>query len=103
MKKIIFLTPSGAWPGFVLAGMDQISATPQSVKELLLTQVNSPEIGLVVLDERLSSSLPEGLLTHLDHQYPGKVTILPSPIAADTSFALEVIRQAIGYHIRIQG
>lgn len=103
MKRIIFLTPSTAWPGFQLAGMEQLLATSQSAAELLKAQTFDPAVGLVVLDERLRAHIPDELLTRLDHQHPGKVTILPAPEAGETNFALEIIRQAIGYHVRIKG
>jgi len=103
MKKIIFLTPGSAWPGFRLAGMEQLIITAQTAIEQLQRQVNDSKTGLVVLDERLCAYLPEELLPHLEHLHPGKITILPSPAEGETSIALEIIRQAIGYHVRIQG
>jgi len=103
MKRVVFLTPANALPGFSLAGMDQIPSTPQSVEEQLLAQVNDPETGLVVLDERLMEGLSDHIIGHLDHKYPGKVTLLPSPAIEETDYALDVIRQAIGYHVRIKG
>lgn len=103
MKRVVFLTPSSAWPGFGLAGMDQVPTTKQAVEEQLIAQVNDPETGLVVLDERLMEGLSEQLLGHLDHKHPGKITLLPSPVMEETGYALDVIRQAIGYHVRIKG
>lgn len=103
MKNIVFLTPGNSWPGFKLAGMDQLVLTTQNAEEHLLEQTRDPKVGLVVLDARLCAGISDERLAQLDHQYPGKVTILPPPEAGQTDFALDIIRQAIGYHVRIQG
>ena len=102
MKKIVFLTPEGAWPGFVLAGMEQLIATPESAESLLRERAEDVNTGLIIVDERLSKHLQADCLSQLDRHHPGKVTILPSPEGGESQFALEIIRQAIGYHIRFK-
>jgi vacuolar-type H+-ATPase subunit F/Vma7 len=102
MKRITFLTPDDAWPGFVLAGMEHLIATPESVELLLREQVEDRNTGLVILDERLSEHLKSDSLAQIDRHHPGKVTILPSPEGGESQFALEIIRQAIGYHVRFK-
>lgn len=103
MKRIVFVTPSSALPGFQLAGMEQLASSEQTIIQQLPALVHDASIGLIVLDERLSSHVPDEVLARFDRQQPGKVTILPAPYAGESSLALEIIRQAIGYHVRISG
>jgi len=103
MKRVVFITPADAWPGFELAGMEHIVADSAGVSTLLVDQLTDASTGLVALDERLHAHVPEELLTHLDREYPGRITILPSPLPAASNLALEIIRQAIGYHVRFRG
>lgn len=101
MKRVVFLTPNDAWPGFELAGMEQQIAESNTAVSQLLEQVSDPETGLIVIDERLLAYLDDDLLMRLDRQAPGKVTVLPAPEPGESTLALEIIRKAIGYHVRI--
>ena len=103
MKRVVFITPEGAWPGFQLAGMEQMVTTKAGAPQVLRQQADDPATGLVVLDDRLSSEVSEELLARLDRHHPGKITILPSPHPGERNFALDIIRQAIGYHVRFKG
>jgi len=103
MKRVVFLTPVDAWPGFELAGMEQIVTDGEGISALLMEKLTDLSTGVVVLDERLHAHVPEELLTRLDREHPGRITILPSPLPADSNLALQIIRQAIGYHVRFRG
>ena len=103
MKKVVLLTTQDASPGFRLAGLQHVVSQPQSAPETLLQYARDTAYGLVVIDERLARHLPEHTLSYLDKHYPGKVTVLPAPGAKESQFALDIIRQAIGYHVRLKG
>jgi len=103
MKRVVFITPAESFPGFELAGMEQVPADAGGVSALLMQQLADTTTGLVALDERLSAHVPDELLARLDREHPGRVTILPSPLPVSKNLAEELIRQAIGYHVRFKG
>jgi vacuolar-type H+-ATPase subunit F/Vma7 len=73
VKKIVFITPGDARPGFALAGFQQHTTTIAGVEETLLSV-------LVVLPA------PE-----------------QKGAESQEDYALRIIRKAIGYHVRLQG
>lgn len=103
MKRIVLITTSDASPGFSLAGIEQVVATQPSLPDLLVRNAHDEGVGLIVVDERLLSKETHDILKKLDRLKPGKITTLPSPKADEADMGLEIIRQAIGYHIRMQG
>jgi len=103
MKHVIFITSADASPGFQLAGLEQIPATKDTVTDLLRQNTRNNDIGLIVVDERLLDGTTREEFNRLDKLRPGKIATLPSPEFAETDLALEIIRQAIGYHIRMHG
>ena len=105
MKKVIFITGPAARLGFSLAGIDQYVAEPQELEEVLGKALADPENGLVVIDERLTSSIGEERMREIEAAWHGVMVVLPSPLAGVVEiedYAARLIRRAVGYHVRIR-
>ena len=105
MKKVIFITEPDARFGFSLAGIDQYVTEPQEFEEVLGKVVADPENGLIVIDERLTSSIDEDRMREIEGAWHGAIVVLPSPLAGPGvigDYAERLIRRAVGYHVRIR-
>ena len=105
MKKVVFITPPDADPGFRLAGIDQRIAEKHELEDRLLKTVSDPEYALIVIDERLIAGIDDLRLREIEHSWAGIMIILPSPFAAPAEledYAAKLIRRAIGYHVRLR-
>ena len=105
MKKVIFITEQAAQPGFALAGIDQYVAEPQELEEFLTRAIGDAEVGLVVIDERLTAGIDEERLREIESAWHGVIVVLPSPLAGIgkiEDYAARLIRRAVGYHVRIR-
>jgi len=63
-----------------------------------------PDIGLVILDERLLSGTVEEQIREAEPSWAGILLVLPSPEklpAEAEDYAARLIRRAIGYHVRL--
>jgi V/A-type H+-transporting ATPase subunit F len=104
MKKIAFITPPDAEYGFRLSGITQHVVEIPDVEETLKQTMAEPDIGLVILDERLLKGMSEERLRDIEQGWHGILLILPSPVkppAEVEDFAARLIRRAIGYHVRL--
>lgn len=105
MKKIAFITPSDAEHGFALAGVAQHAASPDGTEGKLQELMQDPDMGLVIIDERLMRAISEERLRELERGWRGVVLALPSPEKAAPEaedYATRLIRRAIGYHVRLR-
>ena len=104
MKSVIVVTPADARPGFALAGVTQLTPGPGRLQEELRPLLDDPEVGLVVVDERLAGGVLQASLRELERRSPGLVVLLPAPAAGaplDEDYVLRLIRRAIGYQVRL--
>jgi V/A-type H+-transporting ATPase subunit F len=104
MKKIVFITPHDAEHGFGLAGIRHQVADAEETLPVLKAVLAEPDIGLVILDERLFSGPVEEEVKGAEPSWPGILLVLPSPekLPAETEdYAARLIRRAIGYHVRL--
>ncbi len=105
MKKVAFITTSDAEFGFSLAGVIQRISRGEDALELLKELTSRPEIGLVVLDERLIEGITEEKLREIEQQWHGILLVLPAPerpaVPAE-DYIQRMIQRAIGYHVRLQ-
>lgn len=104
-RRLVFLTDGDASYGFELAGFDQITATVANAVELLDTVIANPAYGLLVVDERLFSDQLERRLHEIQDEWDGVIVTLPPPAMTRLSredYAMKLMRQAIGYHVRIE-
>jgi len=111
MKRIVFITPPDAEYGFNLAGVPQSAVGVVEAEDALRTAMADPEMGLIILDERLMASgqagqgVPAELLQELEHGWHGILLVLPAPIKPPDEvedYASRLIRRAIGYHVRLK-
>jgi V/A-type H+-transporting ATPase subunit F len=105
MKKITFITPADATYGFSLSGVSQLSAEASDAEGILNKLVAEPDMGLVIIDERLLGKMTEERLRELEQEWKGILLVLPSPIKPPPEvedYAARLIRRAIGYHVRLK-
>ncbi len=105
MKRILFLTPPGARYGFSLTGVLQRCAQPGKAGEILDGVLEDPEIGLVIVDERLLAEIGEDRWLGMEKRWGGILIVLPAPEKGAEEgvedYALRLVRRAIGYHVRL--
>lgn len=105
MRKIVVIAPTDARPGFALAGVRQLSASPEELPVLLQQLVRDPVNGAVIVDERLATGRAREYIRELDRRWTGLVIVLPAPArdvaVAGEDYILQLIRRAIGYQVRL--
>lgn len=104
MKKIVFLTPRDATYGFSLAGVLQQVVDAGSVEETISARMADPDIGIIIVDERLREGINEERLREQERRWSGVLLMLPAPEEKGKEvedYLLMLIRRAIGYHVRI--
>lgn len=93
--------------GFALAGLganeaaDEIAATTR-----LMALADDPEVGVILVEERLHDALPTELQRMLSRRPLPMIVPFPSPTwtapaAAAEEYIIELLRQAIGYRVRL--
>ena len=105
MKKIVFITPVDAVNGFKLAGVSQYVTSSEEAELKLQEAVSETDTGLVIIDERLIHNIAEDMLKKIEDRFSGTMLVLPSPKRAEADvedYAARLIRQAIGYHVRLK-
>lgn len=104
MKKVLVLTPPDARYGFNLTGVEQRVTAPGELSKTLLDASRDSGTGVIVVDERLIDDEARALLAALERTWPGVIVVLPRPestAAGEEDYALELIRRAIGYQVRL--
>jgi vacuolar-type H+-ATPase subunit F/Vma7 len=98
------LCTSALAPGFALAGLAVDTADASAAAEALRGLAAQPQVGVVLIEDRLYRALPTELLKRLDRNATPIVAPFPSPAWDERSVAeeyvLEILRQAIGYRVR---
>lgn len=105
MKKIAFITPPDVRYGFNLSGVPQHAVETDEAEEALERTMAEPDNGLVIIDERMITGMPEERLRELEQRWNGILLVLPSPEkppAEVEDYAARLIRRAIGYHVRLK-
>jgi len=105
MKRIIFLTPDDLPYGFAIAGLEQLMIAADEAHRTLLETTDDPDVGVVVIDERLLVGVEDEVIQKLHHQWPGQLLVLPTPAGAvpvEEDYLQRLIRRALGYHVRIR-
>ncbi|MEJ2182592.1 MAG: V-type ATP synthase subunit F [Nitrospirota bacterium] len=105
MKKIVFITPPGAKPGFALAGVRQMAVEEKDAGKALEEAVAEPDTGVVALEERLFRKIGERAVRELQARWEGLITVLPAPERAGIGaeeYLEELVRRAVGYHVRVE-
>ncbi len=104
MDKIVFITPHDAKFAFQLTGAEQHVTDDRDFMKTLKDTTNSPDTGLVIVDERLLSASNEEKVSEIERSWKGILIVLPSPERPEAEiedYATRLIRKAIGYHLRL--
>lgn len=104
MKSIVFITPRDAAYGPGLSGVSQYAVETGDAEQTILKVLAEQASGLVVIDERFLTAVPEDRLRELEQAWNGVLLVLPSPEkppAEVEDYAARLIRRAIGYHVRL--
>lgn len=106
MKKIVFITPPAARHGFSITGVIQYMSVPEEAEATLRRVLADPDSGVVAIDERLLAGIEEKRFREMERRWFGILIVLPAPeelgAEAGEDYAMRIIRQAIGYHVRLQ-
>jgi vacuolar-type H+-ATPase subunit F/Vma7 len=92
--------------GFRLAGLEPIEADgPDEAARWLAAMLDEPDLGLVLMEDDLHAALPDAIRRRLVGRalpmivpFPGPAWGAPPPAEA---FIAELLRQAIGYRVRL--
>ncbi len=104
MKKIVFVTAPDARYGFNLAGIGQRVPAAGETAALLEQLMTDSDVGIIVIDERLVDAAVQECLSRSERHWAGVAVVLPSPakeVPAADDYAMHLIRQAIGYQVRV--
>ncbi len=104
MRRIVVITAPDARHGFALAGVRQRVCEPEAAEALAAATLRDPEVGALLLDERLLPASAQRGLRERARRSAGLLILLPAPGAAATAeadYLLELIRRAIGYQVRL--
>ena len=105
MKRIVFITPRDAENGFKLTGTGQYITSAEEAEKKLIETTGETDTGLVIIDERLLKNIDEDILKEIENRWSGTLLVLPSPgrpVTEAEDYAARLIRQAIGYHVRLK-
>ena len=97
-----------AAPGFALAGLaPQPAATAAEGAQRLLELLDRPGVGVLLVEEPFYDALPEESRRLLGRRTLPMVVPFPAPAWAERAagpeaYILEILRQAIGYRVRLR-
>lgn len=108
MHRMIVLTDSETATGYRLAGVEVREATVEGAAEVLDELIESEEYGLVVVDEGLVANPVEASARIMRGRDLPVILPVPSLSAAfgegddATSYMKELVRNAIGFDIKLE-
>ncbi|HKJ05113.1 MAG TPA: V-type ATP synthase subunit F [Geopsychrobacteraceae bacterium] len=104
MTGVRFITTEDARHGFSLAGTIQQTCALDKAEETLCQAMADPDVGVMVIDERLVRAISEPRFAELEDKWNGVLVTLPAPerIADEEDHLHRLIRRALGYHVRLQ-
>lgn len=93
--------------GFELAGLQVHEASsPEQAAERLRALLSRPEVGVLLVDERLHRRLSQELRGELGRRALPMIVPFPGPSWTERqdpgAYVLELLRQAIGYRVRLK-
>jgi len=94
--------------GFALAGLHTSSVgTPAEGNECVKELLSRPDVGVILLEERLHAALSNDIRRELARRPLPIVVPFPGPswvprAEGPDSYILELLRQAIGYRVRLR-
>jgi V/A-type H+-transporting ATPase subunit F len=105
MTRMVFVTPEEVRYGFGLGGASQQLATAAGIEATLLQLFAEPEVGVVVVDERLLAGIADARLKVLEERWSGLLLVLPAPAtgaAVGPDFVRRLLRRVLGYQVRLE-
>jgi vacuolar-type H+-ATPase subunit F/Vma7 len=104
MQGLLILSLDDGRDGFRLAGADQLVVEPGELEAVLPPLLAKKETGLIIVDERLLTGDIETWFNGLTLSWPGLLMRLPAPgdTAPEEDELKQLIRRALGYHVRLQ-
>jgi vacuolar-type H+-ATPase subunit F/Vma7 len=94
--------------GFALAGMRAVPAPNAAVATLRLGElVSQPDMGVLLVEERLHDALPVDVRRRLARRALPMVVPFPGPAWVERAegaeaYVIELLRQVIGYRVRLR-
>ena len=93
--------------GFRLAGLQPVEVVnPAEGARRLRTLLEDPEVGVILVEDQIHSALPDPIRRELSRRalpmvvpFPGPTWVTPPE--GPEAFIAELLRQAIGYHVRL--
>lgn len=107
MYNVVVITDEASSVGFRLAGVEVREATPETAAEVLRETVGKGDVGLIAINENFIKGFNQRMMRIVtESEMP---LIIPFPPVAYTeertdveeSYAAQLIRKAIGYHIKL--
>ena len=105
MKEILFMTVKDSAPGFALTGVRQQSLDPDQALEKIQQAFADPDIGVIVVDNRIMEKIDQVRLRELTERWAGVLVTLPAPAgrrAPPIDELQRLVQRALGYHVRLQ-
>ena len=93
--------------GLGLAGLPVVEVTDAATGAVRLAEwLDQPEVGVILVEERVHAGLPEELRTRMAQQAIPLVVPFPGPVwvarrEAAEAYVVELLRRAIGYRVKL--
>ena len=107
MYDVVVITDEASLVGFRLTGVEVRGATPETAAEVLRETIDRGNVGLVAINEDLIKGFDQRMMRIVtESEMP---LIIPFPPVVFTeekrdveeSYVAQLIRKAIGYHIKL--
>lgn len=104
MSALVVLTPPDAHPGFALAGVLHEAVETAQCEARLRHWLGDPQIGVVVVDERLLGTLSDERLRKLEQGAKALLVVMPAPAGGvvGEDYLRRLLRRVLGYQVRIR-
>jgi V/A-type H+/Na+-transporting ATPase subunit F len=108
LYKLVVLTDTDTADGFRLAGVDvDVVDTPELARTRLISLLDDDTVGIIAMNERLSSGIDERVQKKIDSIYRPIVVSLPIREKLELgedhrAYLSRLIRRAIGFDITLR-
>lgn len=102
---MVFVIPEDVRLGFNMAGIRERICSSDELAKTVLGLMQEEQVGIIAVDERLLARTGAEDLHALGKDWRGLLLVLPAPAAeeiAHEDYAMQLIKKAIGYHVRLE-
>jgi len=102
---MVFVIPEDVRLGFNLAGIRELVCSPAELAQTVRGLMKEEQVGIIAVDERLLAQTGAEDLHILGKEWRGLLLVLPAPAAEEIvheDYAMQLIKKAIGYHVRLE-